>query len=281
MGQISKPVRDPVRIPGDDAPVARGPAALAELPRLPGEAPAAQDPRRLALERTLHSETFRRSQRLREFLHYVGTMALDGRAAEVSELSIGDAVFHRREHFNPQEDNIVRNTARALRQKLKEYAEGEGKCQALCIEMPKGSYVPVFVAAAASPPQGETRGWRGQPVVMLAAVALLGALLAGWLMLENRRLSRLAAIQPVTRTLLSALLEPRVPVHLLVSDGLYCDLTVAVGSMYPLEDYVDQKLFQPLESPNPAKVSQDFWQLIRRGNYTNVAGLVTELNTQF
>ncbi len=91
------------------------------------KAAPAGDLRRAALERVLRSEAFRRSQRLREFLNYIGTMALDGREGEISELSIGAAVFERRESFNPQDDNIVRSTARSLRQKLKEYAEGEGK----------------------------------------------------------------------------------------------------------------------------------------------------------
>ncbi len=261
MGVISKLTKDADRsaIPSD-------------VQRAEGQTPEDGDTRRAALERALQSEAFRRSQRLREFLRYVGTMTLEGRAAEISELSIGDVVFQRRENFNPQEDNIVRSTARSLRQKLKEYAEGEGRREALHIQIPKGSYVPVFRTVL---PAGEDSGqWREldrRMILVLAVVALAGILTASWLFVENRKLSNLAGAIPGERNLLTALFEPGAHLHLVVSDGLYCDLTIAMGRMYPLEDYASRKLFEPLISPDRDKVSEDFWQLIRRGSYTNVA----------
>lgn len=237
-----------------------------------GKHQVADDARRAALERVLRSEAFRRSQRLREFLSYIGSMTLDGKEGEISEVSIGAAVFQRRESFNPQDDNIVRSTARSLRQKLKEYAEGEGKGEALRIDIPKGSYVPVFQAA---PPMYENplprREATGKIVLSLAAVALVGILSAAWLLRENLKLSNLAATIQRERSLLTALLEPSTNLHVVVSDGLYCDFSVVTGSLYPLEDYASQKIFEAAESPSPDKISEDLWQLIRRGNYTNVS----------
>lgn len=260
MGQSSKITREP-----DKNGVA------IDTPRLEKEVPA-DDLRRAVLERALQSEAFRRSQRLREFLNYIGTMALDGKASEISEVSIGAVVFQRRESFNPQDDNIVRSTARSLRQKLKEYSEGEGKGETLHIEIPKGSYVPVFQPAPAvdgSPvPRQE---YSRQMMLSLAATALVGILSAGWLLAENLKLSSLAVTIQRERTLLTALLEPSTNLHLVVSDGLYCDLTVVTGSMYPLEDYASQKIFEATASPSPDKVSEDLWQVIRRGQYTNVS----------
>ncbi len=265
MGQSSKITREPEKNGvAIDTP-------RIDTPRMEKEVPA-DDIRRAVLERALHSEAFRRSQRLREFLNYIGTMALDGRASEISEVSIGAVVFQRREGFNPQDDNIVRSTARSLRQKLKEYSEGEGKGEALHIEIPKGSYVPVFQPAPPAnsnplPSQDSNR----QLVFALAAVALLGILSAGWLIAERFKWSSLAATQQIERSLLTELLEPSTNLHLVVSDGLYCDLTIATGIMYPLEDYASQKVFEAMESPNPDKVSRDFWDLVRRGSYTHVS----------
>ncbi len=260
MGQTSKIMSNPEKN-----------ATAMDIPRMDKEMHPADDMRRAALERVLQSEAFRRSQRLREFLSYIGTMALDGRASEISEVSIGAVVFQRRENFNPQEDNIVRSSARSLRQKLKEYAEGEGKGEALHVEIPKGSYVPVFHSALHAdwnplPRQEPDR----KTILALAVVALVGCLTAGWLLAENFERSSLTATIQREQNLLTALLEPSTHLHLVVSDGLYCDLTVAVGGMYPLEDYASRKIFEPAKSPSPGKVSQDLWQLIRRGQYTNV-----------
>jgi hypothetical protein len=241
------------------------------------KAAPADDLRRAALERVLRSEAFRRSQRLREFLNYVGTMALDGREGEISELSIGAAVFERRESFNPQDDNIVRSTARSLRQKLKEYAEGEGKGESLRIEVPKGSYVPVFQPAVpVEENPAPRRDAQGNFSLALAAIALASVLTAAWLLTEKLVQSNTAnTANPAPsshngRGLLTALLEPGSHLHLVVSDVLYRDFIVATGAMYPLEDYAAKKIFEPSASPSPGKVSADLWQLIRRGGYTDI-----------
>lgn len=232
----------------------------------------AADLQRAVLERALHSETFRRSQRLREFLQFVAERTLDGRADEITEHSIGELVFNRKEHFNPQDDNIVRSTARSLRQKLRDYFAGEGNAEPYRIEIPKGSYAPVFVPAAEVVTSSKVFPWTSVSVVM--ALMLLTAVLAAtavWLLIENRSLAKLAGSGSAERNLLSALLEPNAHLHVVVSDGLYCDLTIAQDSLSPLEDYADRKPFESRTSPQPDKISEDLWQVIRRGQYTNVA----------
>ncbi len=190
----------------------------------------------------------------------------------MSELTIGDTVFHRAKSFNPQEDNIVRSTARSLRQKLREYFESEGKDDLFRIEIPKGSYVPVFPAR--EEPKTVTVLASGmQRRMMAAAVVLLlfcGAAVV-WLMVENRSLASRLSPGSSERNLLSALLEPNEHLHLVLSDGLYCDLTIAQGSLSALEDYASLKPFESETSPLPERISEDLWQLIRRGQYTNVA----------
>lgn len=104
-----------------------------------------------AQDRILASRAFAKSARLSSFLRYVCTATLDGQAALLCEQHIGVAVFGRPEHFNPADDTIVRTTARLLRQRLDQYYEGEGSADPLRIAIPRGAYVPVFVAAGSVP----------------------------------------------------------------------------------------------------------------------------------
>jgi serine/threonine-protein kinase len=62
----------------------------------------------------------------------------------LKEIVIGSSVFDRDPHYDPRLDPIVRVEARRLRTKLEAYYEAEGRDDALVIELPRGSYVPVF-----------------------------------------------------------------------------------------------------------------------------------------
>jgi hypothetical protein len=96
------------------------------------------------LERIVQSKGFQKSQRLTDFLLYICRKAIDGRTTELNEQDIGEHVFERREGFDPGLDNIVRVTARRVRQKLDEYYAGEGQEEPLILSMPVGGYIPRF-----------------------------------------------------------------------------------------------------------------------------------------
>ena len=98
------------------------------------------------LEKTLASSPFKTSARLCEFLRLTIDYKLTGRQAEISQFLIATQVFKRpAESFDPQIDPIVRVEAARLRAKLREYYATEGIEDAVRIDYPKGSYVPVFV----------------------------------------------------------------------------------------------------------------------------------------
>jgi hypothetical protein len=114
-----------------------------------------------ALSRILASKAFAKSARLSAFLRHVCVTTLEGREKVLCEQHIGTAVFGRPDHYNPSEDTIVRSSARLLRQRLASYYEEEGRQDQLRISIPRGAYVPVFVATPpagvmtrATPPQG-------------------------------------------------------------------------------------------------------------------------------
>ena len=87
--------------------------------------------------------------------------ALHGHSHELTEHNIGIAVFGKAADYSPVEDSSVRVHARQLRLKLHEYFDGEGRGENMIVEIPKGSYAPVFRSAKPTP---------SEPIPILAPV---------------------------------------------------------------------------------------------------------------
>src|SRR5580658_2460510 len=104
----------------------------------------AAEPRWQLAQRIVASRSFAKSVLLSRFLLYVCEREITGKIGEISEQQIGVHVFVRRPGYNPGEDNIVRNYARQVRQRLDHYFEEEGKSEELRISIPLGKYIPVF-----------------------------------------------------------------------------------------------------------------------------------------
>uniref|UniRef100_Q01VS7 Tetratricopeptide TPR_2 repeat protein n=1 Tax=Solibacter usitatus (strain Ellin6076) TaxID=234267 RepID=Q01VS7_SOLUE len=96
------------------------------------------------LERILKSAPLISSPSLCRFLRYIVEETLAGRASEIKEYPLGVRVFDRGEDFNPRLDPIVRVQARNLRARIARYYQGPGADDPIRIELPKGTYVPVF-----------------------------------------------------------------------------------------------------------------------------------------
>src|SRR5581483_1136 len=105
------------------------------------------------VERILSSESFVGSRRLSAFLRFVAERKISGRSGEIKEYQIGVEVYGRGKAFDPKLDNIVRVEASRLRGKLREYYENGGRLNPVRIEIPRGTYVPVFRLAAAVEPE--------------------------------------------------------------------------------------------------------------------------------
>jgi tetratricopeptide (TPR) repeat protein len=106
--------------------------------------PPAPEAVREQTRKLLDSAVFASSPSLSRFLAYVVDETLDGRSAQVKEYVIGVSVLGRPDDYDPRLDPIVRVQARNLRNRLKIYYEGVGATDSVLIELPKGSYVPVF-----------------------------------------------------------------------------------------------------------------------------------------
>jgi hypothetical protein len=95
---------------------------------------------------------------------------LSGRGAELNEYLIGREVFDRDDSYNPATDPIVRVGAHSVREKLALYYQREGADDAIRIEIPVGSYEPVFIrtgqaqpSEAAPAPTAEAETWKQAP----------------------------------------------------------------------------------------------------------------------
>jgi hypothetical protein len=102
---------------------------------------------RAQLTKILDSEAFRDAHRIRRFLEYIVVATLTHHSDCLKEFLLGIEVFEKPASFDPRLDPIVRVQAGRLRAKLKEYYLTEGSEDLVLIDVPKGSYIPVFLQA--------------------------------------------------------------------------------------------------------------------------------------
>ena len=96
------------------------------------------------VQRILSSRTLVQSKRLARFLSFIVEKGIAGDSDNLNEYLIGTEVYQRAGSFDPQIDTIVRTEARRLRSKLRQYYDTEGASDPILIEVPKGSYAPLF-----------------------------------------------------------------------------------------------------------------------------------------
>lgn len=86
---------------------------------------------------------------MRRFLEFIVEHTLRFPGEPLKEVIIGSELYAAGKDFDPRLSAVVRVDATRLRTKLREYYESEGAADPLIIDLPKGSYTPVFHAAAA------------------------------------------------------------------------------------------------------------------------------------
>jgi hypothetical protein len=96
------------------------------------------------LQRLLTHPLFANSKRYPALLAYVVEETLKGNAAELKERSIGIDVFGRAPTYDANADPVVRITAGEVRKRLSLYYFDSSHAGELVIELPLGTYVPVF-----------------------------------------------------------------------------------------------------------------------------------------
>jgi len=188
------------------------------------------------LEKVLVSSSFAGAPRVQQFLRFVVEETLEGRAGEIKESVVALQVFGRRSDFDSHSDSVVRVQATHLRRRLAEYYRSEGQRDGMVIELPAGSYVPVFRPVDQP---GAVAG-RRRPKWLLPAVALAAVALAAALLI----FSRLARDSPTSIAVLPFTSLDGGPGSDYLSEGIAEDLMMALARSTDLRVVARASAFQ-------------------------------------
>ena len=96
------------------------------------------------LQRILNSPEFLATDKQRQFLEFVVSETLNGRSDQIKGFTVATCVFGRSADFDQATDPVVSIQANKLRRALERYYLVVGQNDPVLIEIPKGTYVPVF-----------------------------------------------------------------------------------------------------------------------------------------
>lgn len=99
---------------------------------------------RSCLANLLDSEQFRRSKRLCAFIQFIVERELAGQGDQILGKTIAEEVYGRSLRGNAKDESLVRVDAGRVRRALAEYYSGPGSQDEVTIEIPLGTYRPVF-----------------------------------------------------------------------------------------------------------------------------------------
>jgi hypothetical protein len=228
------------------------------------------------LDRILSSPQLKRSARMRDLLAYVGRRALEDGCEQLHEQEIGTEVFGRPAGYDTSVDNIVRVNATELRKRIDAFFENEGRDEQLTMEIPRGSYIPVFryrpvespIAAGAEipalarepetriisearpellpltapPPRARRWPWiAGTIFAGLAALVLSVICLS--LTLKNRTMHKRLypwEYQPAVSTFWTAFLGANPTTDVVLSDTAFGMFQTISGRSFSLQDYLNR-----------------------------------------
>src|ERR1039458_7442618 len=97
-----------------------------------------------ALGKVVASEAFGKAERPGRFLRHLVETALRGERHLLKESVLGTDVFDRPASWDPRLDPVVRQEAARLRKRLRSEERRVGEEGGVRIELPVGSYVPLF-----------------------------------------------------------------------------------------------------------------------------------------
>jgi adenylate cyclase len=149
------------------------------------------------VEQILRSPGFERSKRLGALLKYLVNETLEGRGERIKAFTIAQDIFGRDASFD-RKDAIVRVEAGRLRRRLKQYYLEVGQDYSVRIEIPKGSYRPVFTPCESNPTavdtvrevrsmSGLTRIWKPAVFTGLGILSLILLISITWSLLEREK----------------------------------------------------------------------------------------------
>ena len=202
------------------------------------------------LELLLVHPLFFQSKRYPALLRFVVEQTLEGNADQVKERSIGMDVFGRPPGYDANADPVVRVTAGEIRKRLAQYYYDPTHSDEIRIELPTGSYVPVFqrltepVNPPAALPAPPIASESAQPAPLPPVVPL-------------------APQSPTATPFHSAVHHTAHPVLTLLL--VFVTLLLGLGGGYWYHQYLQSRI--PVPVPADQNVD-DFWQPMTAGPAT-------------
>src|SRR5262249_54376678 len=255
---------------------------------------AISDARWDLVQRVAFSSAFQKSRRLRELLLYVCERALQDPERAVHEHEIGTAVFGKSADFDPSQDTLVRVQVSQLRKRLEQYFSTEGAYEALVIEIPKGTYIPVFHERYPEPNvqpdplpsdlpdltgSGNIAGLKKisfkNPMVLAIGSCVLLLVFSSWLLLENSRLRRRlpagSELHPTVGSLWRQMFGNGQHTYLVLADSNLTMLQDLIHLQLSPAQYQRQQFKELAEDRLADPISRDFARRLMNRHFTSIA----------
>lgn len=196
------------------------------------------DGRQELVHRVLDSPRFVRARAARAFLKYVCGNALRETPELQTEADIAAAILNA--DANGYSGGTVRAQASAVRRKLQQHFATDGAAEPIVIELPLGSYLPVFRSR-------EVEDQRPAPTTRrhLIAMILAGAAVAApitWILAQRRPPAHLSPPQPAVERLWRQMFDNGRPTSVLLADVNLTQLQDALGESVALAEYGRDRL---------------------------------------
>lgn len=246
------------------------------------------------LERIVASPQLKRAARLREFLLYVGQRSIKDGTDQIHEQEIGANVFGRPANYDTSLDNIVRVNASELRKRIEDYFGSDGAGETLVMEVPRGSYKPVFSKRAAEPairpaavvdassstPQ-EKAPAKPQPsparverwLLVFSGILLVVLAAACWVLWTQNNVLRRSLntnawqSTPAVGSFWSDILGGRPNTDIVLADTSFALIEDITKASIPLSDYLKRDYMAKIQSPNlSADRRADLSMIMQRNN---------------
>ncbi|HWR53798.1 MAG TPA: hypothetical protein VN428_21995 [Bryobacteraceae bacterium] len=254
-----------------------------------GEQP--QSPELAELERVLASPEFRSSRRGQRVLRYLVEHALTGDSERLKERSVGFDLFDRDADYDTARYSIVRVAANDVRKRLAEYYVREypnGAVPALRIQLPAGSYAPVFQRAEAGSAEGPAlkplpAAAAEEPVrtgkyhfswklaAIITTVALGSAALALWLRPSPAPYTRSGDARPTVDLLWQQVFHNGRPTCMVLSDANLTMFEEMLGRQISVQEYVQKRFTDIVEAELKNPQQKIFAELLMRPPSTSMA----------
>lgn len=250
------------------------------------------------LDRVLASPEFRSSRRGQRMLRYLVEHTLNGDHDRLKERSVGFELFGRDADYDTGRDSIVRVAANDVRKRLAEYYANEtGSASSVKIQLPAGSYVPVFrkVEPVASevllnPLQTTeprislsttntepaalsgraSRPW-WQSIVLLIALAAVSVSVVLWLRPAPARSGRNGLSGPTADTFWQQVFGNGRPTAVVLSDSNLTMFEEMIGRNVTLQEYAQKRLRELVDAEFKSPEAKSFAELLMRPPSTSMA----------